>query len=135
MSSGLYSNNVKKFIEENINDLDNGNYSRFLFNAHLTLDCYECNVVSYILSTVIDDNYDKYAKEALLNVISDMLIAFKHHRSSINNISIPAFIHSFMHSVFNLPEKEVVQLIIDNKDRWPNHIKWDQSLNQWRVFK
>lgn len=133
MSSGLYSDNVKKFIEENIEDIENMNLSPVLILAHITLDQYECNVLADILDKVIDD-FDKFRKEALIAMISNKLLAFSLGRND-DNISIPAFVYTYLKSTFNLSAGEVVQLIYDNKEKWPNQIKWDPSLKNWRVFK
>ena len=68
-------------------------------------------------------------------MIGHKLVAYKLRRDKVDNISILAFIHTYLKSTFNLTESEVVLLILDNKEKWPNQIKWDPSLNKWRVFK
>lgn len=133
MSTGLYSDNVKKFIEENIEYIENKKLFPVLLLAYNTLDSYECNVLADILDKVIDD-FDKFRKEALIGIISNKLVAFSISRNN-DNISIPTFIHTYLKSTFNLSDGEVVQLIYNNKAKWLNKIKWDPSLGNWRVFK
>lgn len=125
---------VKKFIEENIEYIEDKKLFPILLLAHSTLDQYECNVLASILEEVVDD-FDKFRKEALIAMISKRLFTFSLTSRNDDNISIPAFIHTYLKSTFNLPEGEVVQLIYDNKEKWLNQIKWDQSLKNWRVFK
>ena len=133
MSSGLYSNNVKKFIEDNIEYIEDKKLFPILLLAHNMLDRYECNALADILDKVID-GFDEFRKEALIAIISSKLIAFSISTND-DNISIPAFIHTYLKSTFNLSDGEVVQLIYDNKTRWSKQIKYDPSLKNWRVFK
>ena len=133
MSSGLYSDNVKKFIEENIEYIEDKRLFPILLLADAKLDQYECNVLADILDKVIDD-FDKFRKEALTAMISKGLLTFSLSRND-DNISIPAFIHTYLKSTFNLSDSDVVRFILDNKETWSNHIKWDPSLKNWRVFK
>ena len=93
---------------------------------------YECNVVTDILEKA-DLDLEEAKKNALSYFISKNLMNLKNQK--LDNISIPAFIHSFIFSTFNIPEKDVVEFILENKENWSNHIKWDASLKQWRVFK
>ena len=134
MSVGLYSDNVKKFIERNISYIEENKLFDIFMFAYESLDIYECNVLADILSQVMDD-FEKLRKRALITLIGHKLVAYKLRRDKVDNISILAFIHTFLPSTFNLPEGEVVQLILDNKSRWPKQIKYDPSLQNWRVFK
>ena len=131
MSSGLYSDNVKNFIEAYIEIIEAGNLTKVLIRAHEELDMYECNVVTDILEKA-DIDLEAAKKNALSYFISKNLMNLKNQK--LDNISIPAFIHSFIFSTFNIPEKDVVEFILENKENWSNHIKWDPSLKQWRVF-
>ena len=132
MSSGLYSPAVKAFIEDHIGIIEAGNLTKVLIKAHEKLDMYECNVVTDILEKAGLD-LETAKQNALSYLISKNLMNLKNQES--DNISILAFIHSFIFSTFNIPERYVVQFILDNKNRWPNHIKFDPRLYQWRVFK
>ena len=134
MSIGLYSDNVKKFIERYIEYIEESKLFDVFMFAYESLDPYECNVLADILSQVIDD-FESLRKRALITFIGHKLTCFKLRKDKVDNISIPAFIHMFLPSTFNLPEGEVVQLIYDNKEKWPKQIKWDPSLSNWRVFK
>lgn len=134
MSSGLYSANVKNFIERYISYIEDEKLFDIFTFANNDLDIYERNVLADILSKVVN-NFDNLRKRALIAMVGNKLLEFKLRRDKINNISILAFIHTYFPSTFNLPEREFVQLILDNKARWSKFIKWDPSLNQWRVFK
>ena len=133
MSTGLYSDNVKKFIEENIEYIENKKLFPILLLAYNMLDRYECSVLADILDNVIED-FSKFREEALIAIISNKLLAVS-LSTNVDNISIPAFIHTYLKSTFNLSDGEVVQLIYDNKKKWSSQIKWDPSLKNWRVFK
>lgn len=134
MSIGLYSDNVKKFIERYISYIEENKLFDIFMFAYEDLDPYECNVLADILSQVMD-NFEKLRKRALITLIGHKLVAYKLRKDKVDNISILAFIHTYFKSTFNLSEGEVVQLIHDNKEKWPNQIKWDPSLKNWRVFK
>ena len=134
MSTGLYSDNVKKFIERNISYIEEGKLFDIFMFAYESLDPYECNVLADILSHVMDD-FESLRKRALITLIGHKLTCFKLRKDKVDNISILAFIHMFLPSTFNLPEGEVMQLILDNRSKWPKQIKYDPSLNNWRVFK
>ena len=134
MSVGLYSDKVKNFIERNISYIEENKLFDIFIFAYESLDPYECNVLADILSQVMDD-FENLRKRAFIPLIANKLLVFKLKKDKVDNISIPAFIHSFIFSTCNIPEKDVVQFILENKENWSNHIKWDPSLKQWRVFK
>lgn len=134
MSSGLYSDNVKKFIERYISYIEDKKLFDIFNFANNDLDIYERNVLADILSEVID-NFDNLRRKALIAMVNNKLIDFKLRKDKVDSISILAFIHTYFPSTFNLPERQFVQLVLDNKSRWPNHIKFDPRLYQWRVFK
>ena len=134
MSVGLYSDNVKNFIERNISYIEENKLFDIFIFAYEYLDPYECNVLADILSQVIDD-FENLRKRAFIPLIANKLLVYKLKKDKVDNISIPAFIHMFLPSTFNLSEGEVMQLILDNKSKWPKQIKYDQSLHNWRVFK
>ena len=132
MSSGLYSPAVKAFIEDYIEIIEAGNLTKVLIRAYEELDRYECNAVTDILEKA-DLDLEAAKKNALSYLISKNLMNLKNQE--LDNISIPAFIHAYLKSTFNLSDSEVVQLIYANKEKWVKHIKYDPSLRHWRVFK
>lgn len=134
MSIGLYSDNVKKFIERNISYIEESKLFDIFMLAYVSLDPYECNVLADILSQVMD-NFKSLRKTAFITLIEHKLAYFKLRKDKADNTSILAFIHAFLPSTFNIPEREVIQLIYDNKEKWPKQIKYDSSLRNWRVFK
>lgn len=126
---------VKKFIEDHIEEIENGYEEYVLRKAYIQFAPSAFDQFVSILDQVIDSDLTKIKDALLLEIIDKNIIRYSTSHTLKDSISIEEFINYYILSTFLFSEDHVHNLIIKNAKRWPNNFKFDKSKSEWRVFR
>lgn len=124
---------TKKFIEEHIEEIENGYEEYILRQAYIQLAPIAFEQFISILDQVIDGDLTKIKDNLLLEIIDNYLA--KYITANTNNLTIEEFIDIYLGTTLLFNRDHVIKLIIDNAKRWPHMLKFDKRSKEWIFIK
>lgn len=124
---------VKKFIEEHIEEIENGYEGYILHEAYMQLSPIAFDQFISILDQVIDSDLTKIKENLLLEIIDRYLA--RYITANTNNLTISEFIDIYLQPTLLFDKDHIIKLIINNAKRWPHMLKFDKRNKEWIFVK
>ena len=118
------TNNIKTFIEQNIELLEKNPVDFFVWSyKENTLDRADVAYMSSMLSDAGIEDVNKYQEQALLEVVDYCLSEWATDSGGVTSMPLYDFIEVFLDNCVGFHENYVFLFIQEHIDRWDNYVE------------